>query len=70
MDLSGIAALQNISSNVTFTVFGWDADSGTNAGAMMVLDNIHLEGTGGIPEPASLGLVALGATALIRRRQA
>lgn len=67
--LSGQAALQNINSAVTFTIYGWDSDNATEPLARMILDNIVLEGPG-IPEPASIGLVALGATALIRRRRA
>lgn len=64
---AGYSSLTN-GQTVTFFIFGSDSDSTAGTWA---IDDVIINGTGGgIPEPASIGLVALGATALIRRRRA
>jgi len=68
--LSSVSALQNIAANtaVTFRIYGF---GGTSAAVDLAFDDVVLTGTvGGVPEPATLGLLAIGATALLRRRMA
>lgn len=62
------AALQNVAANttVTFYIFGTDA---TSTGSDLRIDDVILNGTpSAVPEPAALGLLGLGVTALLRRR--
>lgn len=64
--LASVAQLQNVSSAVTFYIFGYG--TGTTSSADLVLDDLILQGSVGVPEPAALGLLGLGVTALLRRR--
>jgi hypothetical protein len=69
--LSGISALQNLpsSTTVTFRFYGYDAAAYTAQGLgghKSGNNDVELDGTA-TPEPASLGLLALGATFLLTR---
>lgn len=63
-DLSSISAIDDQSSVfVRYTLAGASSVSGNNR-----IDNLQINGTV-IPEPASLGLIGVGALALLRRRR-
>jgi hypothetical protein len=79
-DLSGLANLQNTSSTITFHLFDSTPTSdghGYQTGSIVALgrqtqnDALTLSGAvggGAVPEPASLGLLALGGLVMLRRR--
>ena len=58
IDLSGVTALQGLSSAVTFSFTFSDVSTGTPAKANMRMDDILMEGSV-IPEPATLGLISM-----------
>jgi hypothetical protein len=68
IDLSGIAALQNLpaTTTVTFRVANWDASSSAGtwyfngAGSVATQQSLTLDGTVAVPEPSALGLAAVG----------
>lgn len=69
VDLSGIVALQNLSSDVEVRFYFYDNSSATDRTHR--IDNITLTASSVIPEPSSVALVfacvSLGATACMRR---
>ena len=73
VDLSGIADLQNVAAPVAFRLYfyGFGAYEVRGLGQVPGSNtDLGLNGSAGaVPEPASLGLLGLGALALLRRRR-
>ncbi|HLL88586.1 MAG TPA: PEP-CTERM sorting domain-containing protein [Tepidisphaeraceae bacterium] len=65
LDLSTISALQNVA-GVEFRIYF--ADSSGSAGRAHSIDNVTVNGTAVVPEPAALGLIGVGAMGALRRR--
>lgn len=63
LDLSA-PAYQGLTSPITFRVYSWAGSSSTTKGAL--LDNVTLTT---VPEPATIGLMTLGATGMLLRRR-
>lgn len=69
-DLSGVSALQNITAPVTFRFYM--NTNGENIAPNFYVDDITVNGTQAVPEPASMLLLIIGSLAvlLLRRRLA
>lgn len=66
IDLSGTSLFQNVTSQVTFRIYGY----GPSTGIGMFYDDIAVHGSvEAVPEPATLAVLGCGALALLRRRR-
>jgi len=65
-DLSGVAEFQNMTDPVTF--YFYTNTQGDTGNSLFYLDDLTLEGTT-VPEPSSLGLLAIAGTAFLTRRR-
>jgi len=69
-DLSGVSALQGVSGPIEFRVYGYGASgTGGTGGFEGSGDDIIVNGTVAIPEPATMSLLGLGALAMVLRRK-
>lgn len=68
IDLSG-AQFQNLSSGTELRLYLWSENGAGSSGSRWLFDNVTVNGSVAVPEPASLALVALGGVslALVRR---
>jgi hypothetical protein len=64
VNLDGIAALQASATSVIFQI-----DPENNSGGEFAMDDLTLNGTAFVPEPASLALLALGSLCMLGRRR-
>jgi len=69
-DLSGVSALQNVTGPVTFRFYM--NTNGTSAAQSFFIDDLTVNGTQAVPEPATMLLLTIGGVAVLvmRRRTA
>jgi hypothetical protein len=66
IDLSGLSLFQNVTSQVTFRIYGYAPTTGVG----MFYDNIAVHGSvQAVPEPGTLAVLGIGALVALRRRR-